>query len=161
MLEKKCRWVKIYLYKFHSFTGENHAMEIDDSLKEKAIKRLQGLLDLQKEVEMKFGEKGYNVFIFGSYITVHFQEGKSDIDIAIYSKDFDLYKRLACYLEEFFNMQGIKSDIFYIDTSIAAPVYCAPLNSKIQFTDYYPSELYDFNQECQRKLNELKERAIG
>ncbi len=136
-------------------------MENNDVLKEKAIKRLQGLLDLQKKVEIKFGEKDYNVFVFGSYLTTQYQEGKSDIDIAIYSKDFELYKRLSCYLEEFFNTKGITSDIFYIDTSMEAPVYCAPLNSKVQFTDYYPSELYDFNQRCQNKLDEIKEKVVG
>lgn len=136
-------------------------MEVSNTSKEKTMERLQGLLDLQKRVEQEFGEENYNVFVFGSYLTTKFQEDKSDIDIAIYSKDFDLYKRLSCYLEEFFNIKGIRSDIFYIDTSIEAPVYCAPLSSKVQFTNYYPSELHDFSQRCQEKLNEMKEKAVG
>lgn len=136
-------------------------METCNIMKEKAMERLQGLLDLQKKVEQEFGIENYNVFVFGSYLTTKFQEGKSDIDIAIYSKNFDLYKRLSCYLEEFFNRKGIKSDIFYIDTSMEAPVYCVPLNSKIQFTNYYPSELHDFSKRCQEKLNEMKEKAVG
>lgn len=135
------------------------AMEANNLLREKAVERLQGLLNLQQKVEIEFGEKDYNVFVFGSYLTTKFQEGKSDIDIAIYSKDFDLYKRLACYLEDFFDASGIRSDIFFIDISVEAPVYCAPLNSKVQFTDYYPNELHDFSQRCQNKLNEIKEKA--
>lgn len=47
-------------------------MENDDILKEKAIKRRQGLLELQKKVEIKFGEKDYNVFVFGSYLTTQY-----------------------------------------------------------------------------------------
>lgn len=57
--------------------------------KEKAMKRLYGLLDLQKEVERRFGDTGYNVFVFGSYLTIKYREGQGDIDIAIYSEDFE------------------------------------------------------------------------
>lgn len=124
--------------------------------KEKAMDRLKELLKLQKEIESEFGEKEYNVFVFGSYLTLQYQEGKSDIDIAIYSKNFELYKRLSCYLEEYFVRKGIKSDIFYIDTTMEAPVYCAPLASKIQFTDFFPEELIDFQKKCQDKLEEAK-----
>lgn len=56
---------------------------------EKAIVRLYNLLDLQKEVELKFGTADYNVFVFGSYITTGYVEGKSDI--AIYSEGFGMY----------------------------------------------------------------------
>ena len=132
-----------------------------DARKEKAIERLYELLDLQKNVEIEFGTSEYNVFIFGSYLTTSFEEGKSDIDIAIYSEDFNLYKRLSCYLEEYFNGKGIDSDIFYVDTTMAAPIYCAPLSSKVQFTDYYPQKLVEFQKECQFKLEENKVRVAG
>ena len=132
-----------------------------DTRKEKAIERLYELLDLQKNVEIEFGTSEYNVFIFGSYLTTSFEEGKSDIDIAIYSEDFNLYKRLSCYLEEYFNGKGIDSDIFYVDTTMAAPIYCAPLSSKVQFTDYYPQKLVEFQKECQFKLEENKVRVAG
>ena len=127
-----------------------------DARKEKAIERLYELLDLQKNVEIEFGTSEYNVFIFGSYLTTSFEEGKSDIDIAIYSEDFNLYKRLSCYLEEYFNGKGIDSDIFYVDTTMPAPIYCAPLSSKVQFTDYYPQKLVEFQKECQFKLDHAK-----
>ncbi len=55
------------------------------------------------------------------------------------------------FLEEYFNERGIRSDIFYIDLSMEAPFYCAPLQSKVQFTDYYPPKLEDFEKRCQRK----------
>lgn len=128
------------------------------SEKEQTIARLYELLELQKKVEELFGISGYNVFIFGSYVTTGYIEGQSDIDIAIYAEDFNLYKRLSLYLENFFNAQGIKSDIFFIDTTMAAPVYCAPLKSKIQFTDYFPEKLITFQKRCQQKLNEARER---
>lgn len=132
-----------------------------DERKEKAVARLYELLDLQKNVEIEFGTSEYNVFVFGSYLTTSFEEGKSDIDIAIYSEDFNLYKRLSCYLEEYFNGKGIDSDIFYVDTTMTAPIYCAPLSSKVQFTDYYPQKLVEFQKECQFKLEENKVRVAG
>lgn len=125
---------------------------------EKAMKRLQELLQLQQEIESKFGSDGYNVFVFGSYPTIQYVEGKSDIDIAIYSPDFGLYTRISLFLEEYFQKKQIKSDIFYIDTLMEAPVYCAPLQSKIQFTDYYPQDLTDFYNQCKIKLEENKTR---
>lgn len=129
--------------------------------KEKAMKRLYELLELQKKIEQQFGDAGYNVFVFGSYLTTSFVEGKSDIDIAIYTEDFSLYQNLALYLEEHFNQKGMDSDIFYIDTTMESPIYCAPLKSKVQFTDYFPEELADFQKRCQKKLEGIKERMVG
>lgn len=123
---------------------------------EKARTRLYNLLDLQKETELKFRITGYNVFVFGSYITTRYVEGKSDIDIAIYSEDFDVYLKISTFLEEKFNDKGIKSDIFYIEISMQAPIYCAALKSKVQFTDYYPEKLVEFYKACQIKLDENK-----
>ena len=133
----------------------------DQEAKEKARKRLYGLLDLQKEVEVRFGQENYNVFVFGSYITTSYRDGQSDIDIAIYSEDFNLYKRLALYLEEYFRARKIESDIFYIDPAMEAPVYCAPLNSKVQFTDFYPDKLVDLKKRCHQRLEEMKARMVG
>lgn len=128
---------------------------------EKTRRRLYELLELQKNVECKFGERDYNVFVFGSYLTTAYKEGLSDIDIAIYSKDFSLYKRLSLYLEEYFNAKNIKSDIFYIDTAVEAAIYCAPLKSQIQFTDYFPPELVNFEKRCQGKLEEVRAKVLG
>ena len=136
-------------------------MEALISKKDQAMKRLRGLLELQKEIEERFGETDYNIFVFGSYLTTHYQEGKSDIDLAIYTEDFELYKKLAFYLEEYFNAIGVESDIFYIDLTIEATIYCAPLKSKVQFTDFYPQKLHDFYVTCQRKLEETKARMVG
>ena len=91
-------------------------------------------------------------------ISTRYVEGQSDIDIAIYTEDFDLYKRISMYLEGYFAEKGIESDIFYIDLTVEAPVYCAPLKFKIQFTDYYPKKLVEFGEMCQHKLDEIKAR---
>ena len=129
-----------------------------ENAREKTMARLYELLELQKKVERQFGVDGYNVFVFGSYVTTRYVEGKSDIDIAIYTEDFDLYKGISMYLEGYFAEKGIESDIFYIDLTMEAPVYCAPLRSKIQFTDYYPKKLEEFGERCQHKLDQIKAR---
>ena len=112
-------------------------------------------------VTILIGSNVYNVFVFGSYLTTSYVEGKSDIDIAIYSEDFNLYKRISLYLETYFRNKGVASDIFYIDVSMQAPIYCAPLRSKVQFTDYYPKKLEEFYQGCQKKLEENRARVVG
>lgn len=137
----------------------NQAISNQD-IKAKTRTRLYDLLALQEKVAQQFGEKEYNIFVFGSYLTTRYDEGRSDIDIAIYSEDFGLYKRLALYLEEYFRLKGIASDIFYIDTSMEAPVYCAPLKSMVQFTDYYPEKLVNFEKACRKKLEEAKKRMV-
>lgn len=128
---------------------------------EKALARLYDLLELQKNVEAEFGCDEYNVFVFGSYLTTGYVEGKSDVDIAIYADDFGLYKRISLYLEVYFQSIGVASDIFYIDLSVEAPIYCAPLKSKVQFSDYFPQKLMQFYKGCQKKLEENKARVSG
>lgn len=125
-------------------------------LKEQARRRLRNLLALQDEMIRRFGDTDYNVFIFGSYPTIRYVDGKSDIDIAIYTKDFSLYKKIALFLDDYFEEQHIDPDIFYIDTTMDAPLFCAPLKSAIQFTDYFPEELHEFETRCQAKLDETK-----
>lgn len=141
--------------------SNNAQMVNNHEIREKTMERLYGLLSLQKEVERQFGDTGFNVFVFGSYVTTKYKEGQSDIDIAIYSEDFELYKKLSWFLEEYFKQRGVESDIFYIDISMEAPIYCAPLNAKVQFTDYYPEQLVGFERLCQQKLKEAKERLVG
>ncbi len=123
---------------------------------EKAVARLYDLLDLQNEVIRQFGDNNYNVFVFGSFLTMGYDENRSDIDIAVYTKDFNLYKQLSCFLEEYFNAKNIPSDIFYIDLSVEASIYCAPLKSRVRFTDYYPGELVELRERCEQKLKAQK-----
>lgn len=129
--------------------------------REKALERLQKLLQLQTLLEKKYSTEQYNIFVFGSYITTSYVEGHSDIDIAVYSTDFSLYKKISMDIEEFFYKYHVPVDIFYIDTSMVAPFYCAALESKVRFTDYYPAELEQFAKQCQQKLFDIKERMAG
>lgn len=128
------------------------------STKQETMQRLKNLLELQKSLEIKFGSDNYNVFVFGSYITTAYVEGESDVDIAIYSPDLELYKHISMYIEDYFNEKNVLSDIFFIDICIPAAVFCAPLASPVQLTDYFPGELEMFKYECEKKLNENRVR---
>lgn len=128
--------------------------------RKKTVERLYKLLDLQKNLENEFGDKDYNVFIFGSYLTVEYQEGVSDIDIAIYTCDFNLYKKIAIYINNYFNEQNIPSDIFYIDINMIAPIYLAPLKSEVHLTDYFPKTLQNFVEQCEEHLKTIKMELI-
>ena len=136
---------------------------MDIAVKDKKIaakERITDLIVLQRELCSIFPEDEYNVFVFGSYPTVRFEYGKSDVDIAVYTDDLDLYKRIAVIIEEFFEDRGLKVDLFFIDISIPAPVFLAPLRAQIQFTDYYPDKLRKFETECEKELNKIK-RSIA
>lgn len=125
---------------------------------QKTLERLHELLTLQKQLTEIYGEDNYNIFVFGSYVTTAYEEHRSDVDIAVYTEDFELYKQISLYLEQWFEQKQIPSDIFYIDTTLPAPIYLAPLQSQIQFTDYFPDKLKFFEEECRIKLNEIKVR---
>ena len=112
------------------------------------LARLKGLIGLQENLEKAFPFAQYNVFVFGSYITTGYIPGKSDVDIAVYTEEFDLYKKMSIMIEDWFTEQDICCDIFYIDTTTPAPIFLAPLQSQIQFTDYFPEKLLQFQQKC-------------
>ncbi|MBO6310738.1 MAG: nucleotidyltransferase domain-containing protein [Oribacterium sp.] len=121
-----------------------------------AIERIKDLIPLQKKLSFALPEDVYNVFVFGSYPTVRYEKGISDVDIAVYADDIDIYMRISVIIEEFFEEKGIPLDLFFIDVRNPAPIYLAPLHSQIQFTDYYPEELIRFEQECETMLSQIK-----
>ena len=126
---------------------------------DKDRQRLMELLDLQEKLVNNFGESDYNVFIFGSYITHSYIEGRSDIDIGIYSDDFKKYLQVSVFIEDYFNELGIKQDMFYINTLVPAPIYCAALESPVCLTDYYPDKLKVFYQSCKNMQVALREET--
>ncbi len=131
----------------------------EEDKKEAAKRRIKDLIVLQKELCSHFPENEFNVFVFGSYPTVRFKDD-SDVDIAIYTKRFDMYKEISVIVEEFFYDKGIPVDLFFIDTNIPAPVYLAPLRAQIQFTDYYPEELHTFEVQCEEELQKNKRSML-
>ena len=112
------------------------------------LERLHLVQKLQNELIDKFGDKDYNVFVFGSYLTERYIEGKSDIDIAIYTEDVSKYVDLSVYISEFWKKYNVPTDIFYIDVRFEEPIYYIPLKSPLRITDYYPNILKNFFEKC-------------
>ena len=112
------------------------------------LERLHLVQKLQNDLIDKFGDDDYNVFIFGSYLTERYLEGKSDIDIAIYTEDVSKYLDLSVYISEFWKQYQVPTDIFYIDVRFEEPIYYIPLKSPLRITDYYPNILNDFLKKC-------------
>lgn len=121
-----------------------------------AIERIKDLIPLQRKLSSVFPEDTYNVFVFGSYPTVRYKYGESDVDIAVYADNVEEYIRISVIIEDFFEEKGILLDLFFVDIRNPSPIYLAPLHSQIQFTDYYPEELTRFEQECENTLAQVK-----
>lgn len=100
---------------------------------------------LQSYLASQFDDTKYNVFIYGSFFTDRFVPGKSDIDVAFYSKDIGLAMELDSAINEYFKDKGIEVDSLFINTNyIDMYVYAYVLIEGIELTEYYPQELQDF-----------------
>ena len=124
----------------------------------KAKERIRELIALQKRLRESYGEDNYNVFVFGSYATTSYDDERSDVDVAVYTPDMELYKQLSIEIDDFFDKRRIPVDLFYIDTSLPAPIYLAPLRAQIQFTDYFPKKLKLFEEKCDLELKRIKKK---
>lgn len=119
-------------------------IDLSTELKE----RLQIIQELQQLILSKYGEDNYNVFLFGSFLTERYIPDKSDVDIAVYTPDFNLYLQISSDIEDFFFERNISLDLFCIDTTVVEAIYYKPLTSELRFTEYYPDQLKEFCRRC-------------
>ena len=124
--------------------------------RERTVNRIRDLLNLQKDLCASFPENQFNVFVFGSYPTVRYKSAESDVDVAVYADNLELYKKIAVRIEQFFEDREVPLDLFFVDITNPAPFFLAPLNAQIQFTDYFPEELKAFEHKCANELNKIK-----
>lgn len=117
--------------------------------------RLSLLLELQNLLIKKYGENDYNIFVFGSFLTLSYQSGKSDIDLAVYADSFQKYVDISVDIENFFNKYNIPFDLFFIDLRYPSSVYYSALSTKYWLTDYYPERLQMFRDKCKEKVDEI------
>ena len=113
------------------------------------------LLELQNLLIKKYGENDYNIFVFGSFLTLSYQSGKSDIDLAVYADSFQKYIDISVDIENFFNKYDIPFDLFFIDLRYPSSVYYSALTTKYWLTDYYPEHLQMFRDKCKEKADEI------
>ena len=130
---------------------------------ENAIARLYELLNLQKDVEEKFGSNGYNVFVFGSYLTTSYVEGKSDIDILALVKrndfniEFEIENRYREVLQKYFNYDDIHFTFIGLNSfdTVFADIYIDYKDKLIFNIDLH----YDFLMYI-NKFNRVNENLI-
>lgn len=96
--------------------------------------------ELKVFIQDKF-TKPYNVFVFGSFLTTEFVPGKSDLDLALYTKGS--FIELESIVQEFLSTVSIDSDVIWIKPEFNCNyIDIAPLVG-YRLTDYYPDELGD------------------
>ncbi|MDO5424858.1 MAG: nucleotidyltransferase domain-containing protein [Eubacteriales bacterium] len=105
--------------------------------------RRELLLRFQKELLDKFPEEDYNVFVFGSFVRSDFREGQSDIDMIVYCNDTKKQYAIHEFCENFFEEQGLSSDVLNYYYIPDAYVYAVGILNSIKLTDFYPQRLKD------------------
>ena len=68
---------------------------IVEEKKSAAINRIKELISLQNDLKQRYSEDTYNVFVFGSYPTLRYNPGQSDVDIAVYTDSLEQYKEIS------------------------------------------------------------------
>ena len=133
---------------------------IVEEKKSAAINRIKELISLQNDLKQRYSEDTYNVFVFGSYPTLRYNPGQSDVDIAVYTDSLEQYKEISLVIEDFFNERDIYVDLFFIYITTPAPVFLAPLYAQMLFIVYFPDELKRFENDCAAELAKIK-RSIA
>lgn len=86
----------------------------------------------------------YNVIIFGSFLSEEYSQG-SDIDIAVFSLNSILMRKLYWFTVEYFERLNIDCDVIEIRLSDSQYIAVnAILDHKYEITDYVPEELIKY-----------------
>lgn len=102
------------------------------------------LVQFQKELIKKFPEQNYNVFVFGSYITNHFDSESSDIDLVVYCSENGRKWEINDFVKEFWNEKiGLECDVINYIFDPGASIFLNAIPGGIRLTDYYPTKLKD------------------
>ena len=118
------------------------------------------LLELGAAVNTKFNENTFNVFVFGSFLRNDYKPLKSDIDLAIYSEDFKIARKVYNFIADYLDNYNIPHSLLMIDTAHTYDyVALQAVLEDVTFTDYFPESLKIFRiQSYLRMLWENEER---
>ena len=104
--------------------------------------RRKFLGELQDAIGEQFGFENYKVYVFGSFITEQYRDGESDIDIAVYSPQWELMREIVDFIHEYMERIKFPCDVILIDVSHRhAYVDLEPLLHGIAFTDFTTEDL--------------------
>ncbi len=94
----------------------------------------------------------YNIFVFGSFLRTDYDPLRSDLDLAIYSRDTNLTFQICDFLDEYLNQCEVPHSLLEIFLDqLDAYVAVKPLSLNVSFTDYYPEELAIYRRTVQRR----------
>ena len=105
---------------------------------EKLVDRIKFAETLKNEIEKKFTDENYQVFIFGSFLTEDYIPNKSDIDIGIYSEKIDTAIDIKYFVKSILQSNNLENDIIIMqltdDDYMNIPIfmYGQPLFSYIR-----------------------------
>lgn len=124
--------------------------------------RTEFLSKLQDDVTERFGMDGYNVFIFGSFITDEYKPETSDIDLAVYADDYRMARKVMDFLDDYLVERDILHSLILIDVNQKyAFVSIDPLRINISCTEYFPEELRRYEvQLIRRYINYNEEKNM-
>lgn len=117
---------------------------------------------MQSDLTARFGEDEYNVFLFGSFLREDYDPESSDIDLALYAKDFILLLDIRTFIENYLEERDIPYSIIQLNENDEyAFVALDALWKNVSVTDYFPESLLTYKIELtnrNRRLND--ERAM-
>ena len=103
------------------------------------------LIELKNAVVAKFPEENYNVFVFGSFIRDDYKPEESDLDLAVFSLEFDRELDVTYFIEDYLEERDIDSSIIEIDVKqYGAFAVIPPSRMNVTFTGYYPEVRHNY-----------------
>lgn len=104
--------------------------------------RKEFLITFQQALHSEFGEDGYNVFIFGSFLREDYKPLESDLDLAVFCPDKRKSIFIQGYIEDYLNAREIPFDLIEIHLWQKGEfIDISPLMLNVGMTDYRPEDL--------------------
>lgn len=124
--------------------------------------RTDFLSKLQDDVVAQFGTDGYNVFVFGSFISNSYRPGESDIDLAVYADNYKFAREVMEFLDDYLQQKNVPHSLILIDVNQKyAFIALEPLRLNIGCTGYFPEELRTYEVQLVRRfINYNEEKAM-
>lgn len=123
--------------------------------------RREFLITLQELTISNQNADTFNVFAFGSFIRDDYKPGTSDIDLAVYAKDYKIARKIYNLLADYLEEKDVPYSLLLIDTDhIYDYVALQAVLQNVSFTDYSTDELQIFKTRSSIRLVwENEERA--
>lgn len=100
--------------------------------------------ELYKHLSKKFDLSSSQIFIFGSFLTDEYIDGKSDIDIGVYSTNETTMYDIRCELDVYLSERDIPHDIVLMHLNDKLKINIPIMVYGKMLTSYKGNELLDY-----------------